>query len=192
MSSHCLGCSSGSASEKHLVRHAGGMHELGEGDGGEETGREAGGECVLGDGVLPVHHLGDQRAGEEEAGGQGREEEEEMISLHRGTVANLDKLDKQSAKEVQSFIEQQHQIQQIQAIVGKITDICWDKCVSKPGKELSDAEKNVTLVCARARWKLTLDGSALQTMASFDFDAAKDKPQEREVSVTFREASAVR
>ena len=32
---------------------------------------------------------------------------------------------------------------QIQAVVGKITDLCWEKCVSKPGANLSDAEKNV-------------------------------------------------
>ncbi|EKX47837.1 hypothetical protein GUITHDRAFT_69150, partial [Guillardia theta CCMP2712] len=36
----------------------------------------------------------------------------------------------------------------IQAIVGKITDICWDKCVSKPGKELTDAEKNCIANCS--------------------------------------------
>jgi hypothetical protein len=53
-------------------------------------------------------------------------------------------LDKKSQKEVQTFIEQQQQMQQVQAIVGKITELCWDKCVSKPGKELSDTEKVVS------------------------------------------------
>jgi len=33
---------------------------------------------------------------------------------------------------------------QIQAVVGKITDLCWEKCVSKPGANLTDAEKNVS------------------------------------------------
>lgn len=28
-------------------------------------------------------------------------------------------------------------------MVGKITDLCWEKCVNKPGASLSDAEKNV-------------------------------------------------
>ena len=55
-------------------------------------------------------------------------------------------LDKKSQKEVQSFIEQQQQVQQIQAIVGKITELCWDKCVSKPGKDLTDSEKLVRRV----------------------------------------------
>ena len=53
-------------------------------------------------------------------------------------------LDKKSQKEVQTFIEQQQQMQQVQAIVGKITELCWDKCVSKPGKDLSDTEKLVS------------------------------------------------
>lgn len=52
-------------------------------------------------------------------------------------------LDKKSQKEVQSFIEQQQQVQQIQAIVGKITELCWDKCVSKPGKDLTESERLV-------------------------------------------------
>jgi import inner membrane translocase subunit TIM8 len=58
----------------------------------------------------------------------------------------LGNLDKKSQKEVQSFIEQQQQMQQVQAIVGKITELCWDKCVSKPGKDLSDTEKLVSSV----------------------------------------------
>ena len=37
-----------------------------------------------------------------------------------------------------------HVCLQIQAVVGKITDMCWDKCVSsKPGKDLTDTENNV-------------------------------------------------
>mmetsp|Transcript_14751 Transcript_14751/g.23425 ORF Transcript_14751/g.23425 Transcript_14751/m.23425 type:complete len:88 (+) Transcript_14751:8-271(+) len=59
------------------------------------------------------------------------------------------KLDKQSAKEVQSFVENQIKLQQIQAVVGKITDMCWDKCVnSKPGKGLTDTEKNCIANCS--------------------------------------------
>ena len=56
-------------------------------------------------------------------------------------------LDKKSQKEVQSFLEQQQQMQQIQAIVGKITELCWDKCVSKPGKDLSETERVVSKDC---------------------------------------------
>mmetsp|Transcript_64181 Transcript_64181/g.171819 ORF Transcript_64181/g.171819 Transcript_64181/m.171819 type:complete len:89 (-) Transcript_64181:35-301(-) len=57
-------------------------------------------------------------------------------------------LDKKSQKEVQSFIEQQQQMQQIQAIVGKITELCWDKCVSKPGKDLTDTERTCLANCS--------------------------------------------
>jgi hypothetical protein len=60
--------------------------------------------------------------------------------------AEFGHLDKKAQKEVASFVEQQQQMQQIQAIVGKITEICWDKCVSKPGKDLSDTEKTVSPV----------------------------------------------
>jgi import inner membrane translocase subunit TIM8 len=59
------------------------------------------------------------------------------------TSSEFSSLDKKSQKEVQSFIEQQQQVQQIQAVVGKITELCWDKCVSKPGKDLTDTEKLV-------------------------------------------------
>ncbi len=61
-------------------------------------------------------------------------------------ASEFSNLDKKSQKEVQSFIEQQQQMQQVQAIVGKITELCWDKCVSKPGKDLSDTEKVVSSV----------------------------------------------
>jgi hypothetical protein len=60
------------------------------------------------------------------------------------TTSDFGSLDKKSQKEVQTFIEQQQQMQQIQSIVGKITELCWDKCVSKPGKDLTDSEKLVT------------------------------------------------
>mmetsp|Transcript_52264 Transcript_52264/g.124486 ORF Transcript_52264/g.124486 Transcript_52264/m.124486 type:complete len:86 (+) Transcript_52264:38-295(+) len=63
-------------------------------------------------------------------------------------AAQAKQLDAKSAKEVQTFIEHQHQIQQIQAVVGKITDLCWEKCVSKPGASLTDSEKNCIANCS--------------------------------------------
>mmetsp|Transcript_54569 Transcript_54569/g.111359 ORF Transcript_54569/g.111359 Transcript_54569/m.111359 type:complete len:89 (+) Transcript_54569:26-292(+) len=64
------------------------------------------------------------------------------------TAAGVGDLDRKSVKEVQSFIEHQQQIQQIQAVVGKITELCWDKCVSKPGKDLTESEKNCVANCS--------------------------------------------
>ena len=53
------------------------------------------------------------------------------------------------AKEVQTYVENQIKLQQIQAVVGRITDMCWDKCVGgDPGKDLTDKQKNCIANCS--------------------------------------------
>mmetsp|Transcript_25939 Transcript_25939/g.65386 ORF Transcript_25939/g.65386 Transcript_25939/m.65386 type:complete len:88 (+) Transcript_25939:63-326(+) len=61
---------------------------------------------------------------------------------------NVNDLDKKSRAEVQSFIEEQQANQQVTAILSKITELCWDKCVPKPGKDLSAAESQCIANCS--------------------------------------------
>ena len=59
------------------------------------------------------------------------------------TVAAMDaEPDEKQARELQSFMEMENQKAVIQAAIGKLTETCFDKCVTKPGNKLDSSEAN--------------------------------------------------
>ena len=51
-------------------------------------------------------------------------------------------------KELQAFMETENQKAVIQAAIGKLTETCFDKCVTKPGAKLDSSEANCIANCA--------------------------------------------
>merc|ERR1712086_279838 len=65
------------------------------------------------------------------------------------TVAAMDaEPDEKQARELQSFMEMENQKAVIQAAIGKLTETCFDKCVTKPGNKLDSSEANCVANCA--------------------------------------------
>lgn len=56
--------------------------------------------------------------------------------------------DTRDAKELQSFLEMENQKAVIQAAIGKLSELCFDKCVNKPGNKLDSSEANCISNCA--------------------------------------------
>jgi import inner membrane translocase subunit TIM8 len=56
--------------------------------------------------------------------------------------------DERDARELQSFLEMENQKAVIQAAIGKLSEICFDKCVVKPGNKLDSSEANCISNCA--------------------------------------------
>ena len=54
----------------------------------------------------------------------------------------------QQSRELQAFMETENQKQVIQAAISKLTETCFDKCVSKPGAKLDSSEANCIANCA--------------------------------------------
>mmetsp|Transcript_5327 Transcript_5327/g.10958 ORF Transcript_5327/g.10958 Transcript_5327/m.10958 type:complete len:89 (-) Transcript_5327:32-298(-) len=50
--------------------------------------------------------------------------------------------------ELRSFVEQENQKAAIQSAIAKLTELCWDKCVGKPGTRLSGYEEDCLGNCA--------------------------------------------
>jgi mitochondrial import inner membrane translocase subunit TIM8 len=57
--------------------------------------------------------------------------------------------DKGPSPELQSFIEREQQLAQVQQMIATLTDVCWDKCVSSPGAYLSGRETSCLDNCAK-------------------------------------------
>mmetsp|Transcript_9345 Transcript_9345/g.23986 ORF Transcript_9345/g.23986 Transcript_9345/m.23986 type:complete len:81 (+) Transcript_9345:100-342(+) len=47
-----------------------------------------------------------------------------------------------------SFLEQEKKKAAVNELVAKLTSVCWDKCVSSPGKKLSYSEDSCLRNCA--------------------------------------------
>ncbi|KAI0235245.1 Mitochondrial import inner membrane translocase subunit tim8, partial [Massospora cicadina] len=56
-------------------------------------------------------------------------------------------LDDQSREELTKFIENEQSKARIQQSVHTLTDLCWDKCVTKIGNRLDSSEENCLKNC---------------------------------------------
>ena len=56
--------------------------------------------------------------------------------------------DERQMKELQSFMETENQKAVIQAAISKLTETCFDKCITKPGAKLDATEANCIANCA--------------------------------------------
>lgn len=54
----------------------------------------------------------------------------------------------QQVAELQQFMETENQKAVIQAAISKLTDICFEKCITKPGNKLDSSEANCVANCA--------------------------------------------
>ena len=70
----------------------------------------------------------------------------------------------QQVAELQQFMETENQKAVIQAAISKLTDICFEKCITKPGNKLDSSEANCVANCA-GRF---LDSSVFVVNGSFD------------------------
>lgn len=58
-------------------------------------------------------------------------------------------VDERDARELQGFLEMENQKAVIQAAIGKLSEICFDKCCpAKPGNKLDSSEANCISNCA--------------------------------------------
>lgn len=58
--------------------------------------------------------------------------------------------DPQAAAAMQAFIQEENQKAAVQQIIAKLTNVCWDKCMSsKPGTKLSNWESECVSNCAQ-------------------------------------------
>jgi len=57
------------------------------------------------------------------------------------------KLDQQAQRELQQFIEMEQQKARFQASVHNLTEMCFDKCISKPGGKLDKSEEACLAYC---------------------------------------------
>ncbi|KAI3941617.1 hypothetical protein MKX01_018207 [Papaver californicum] len=59
-------------------------------------------------------------------------------------------MDGMSSPALQQFIEQEKQRAMLNEMVGKLTDACWDKCItSTPGAKFSSGESSCLSNCAQ-------------------------------------------
>eukprot|EP00325_Prymnesiales_sp_UTEX-LB-985_P008997 CAMPEP_0174714200 /NCGR_PEP_ID=MMETSP1094-20130205/17111_1 /TAXON_ID=156173 /ORGANISM="Chrysochromulina brevifilum, Strain UTEX LB 985" /LENGTH=132 /DNA_ID=CAMNT_0015913505 /DNA_START=79 /DNA_END=478 /DNA_ORIENTATION=+ len=56
--------------------------------------------------------------------------------------------DERQTRELQAFMETENQKAVIQAAISKLTETCFDKCVTKPGTKLDSSEANCIANCA--------------------------------------------
>ncbi|BAF24270.1 mitochondrial import inner membrane translocase subunit TIM8 [Oryza sativa Japonica Group] len=56
----------------------------------------------------------------------------------------------ENSAEMQRFIEQEQQKAMVSEMVGKLTSVCWDKCItSTPGSKFSSGETTCLTNCAQ-------------------------------------------
>ncbi|PKA54820.1 Mitochondrial import inner membrane translocase subunit TIM8 [Apostasia shenzhenica] len=56
----------------------------------------------------------------------------------------------ENSEELQRFLEQEKQKAMISEMVGKLTSLCWDKCItSTPGSKFSSSETSCLTNCAQ-------------------------------------------
>ncbi|KAJ7559856.1 hypothetical protein O6H91_04G104300 [Diphasiastrum complanatum] len=59
-------------------------------------------------------------------------------------------LDSPATAELQSFLEQEKQRAMLNELVAKLTDVCWDKCITgSPGSKFSSSESTCLTNCAQ-------------------------------------------
>ncbi|QDZ17761.1 mitochondrial import inner membrane translocase [Chloropicon primus] len=51
--------------------------------------------------------------------------------------------------QMMSFLEQEKKKAAVNEIIGQLTNICWDKCMSTPGRKLSYGEEQCLSNCAQ-------------------------------------------
>lgn len=55
-----------------------------------------------------------------------------------------------NSAELQQFLEQEKQRMMMSEMVGKLTNVCWDKCItSTPGSKFSSGETTCLTNCAQ-------------------------------------------
>ncbi|KMZ67001.1 Mitochondrial import inner membrane translocase subunit Tim8 [Zostera marina] len=55
-----------------------------------------------------------------------------------------------NSPELQHFLEQEKQKAMVSEMVGKLTNVCWDKCITgSPGNKLSSGETGCLANCAQ-------------------------------------------
>lgn len=59
--------------------------------------------------------------------------------------------------ELQRFLQQEKERAMVTEMVGKLTDVCWDKCItSTPGSKFSSGESSCLTNCAQRYMDLSL------------------------------------
>ncbi|XP_068667482.1 mitochondrial import inner membrane translocase subunit TIM8-like [Aristolochia californica] len=59
--------------------------------------------------------------------------------------------------ELQKFLEQEKDRAMINQMVGKLTEVCWDKCIhSTPGSKFSSSEANCLTDCAKRYFDMSV------------------------------------
>ncbi|KAK1606644.1 hypothetical protein QYE76_030317 [Lolium multiflorum] len=62
-----------------------------------------------------------------------------------------------SSPELQRFLEQEKQNMMMKELVGKLTSICWDKCItSAPGSKFSSGESTCLTNCTQRYLDMTM------------------------------------
>mmetsp|Transcript_29159 Transcript_29159/g.68252 ORF Transcript_29159/g.68252 Transcript_29159/m.68252 type:complete len:85 (-) Transcript_29159:522-776(-) len=56
--------------------------------------------------------------------------------------------DERQMRELQSFMETENQKAVVQAAINKLSEMCFEKCVNKPGAKLDSSEANCIANCA--------------------------------------------
>ncbi len=57
------------------------------------------------------------------------------------------KLDDSGMTEVKGFMEQENQRYQLQQVINRMSEMCWEKCVPTPDRELSKSERTCISNC---------------------------------------------
>ncbi|KAG0501641.1 hypothetical protein HPP92_001713 [Vanilla planifolia] len=56
----------------------------------------------------------------------------------------------ENTEELQRFLEQEKQKAMVSEMVGKLTNVCWDKCITgNPGSKFSSSEISCLTNCAQ-------------------------------------------
>ncbi|KAF6161571.1 hypothetical protein GIB67_009450 [Kingdonia uniflora] len=59
-------------------------------------------------------------------------------------------MDHRPSAELEQFLEQERQKALLQEMVSKLTDVCWDKCITgTPGNKFSNSESSCLSNCAQ-------------------------------------------
>ncbi|KAF9607328.1 hypothetical protein IFM89_033916 [Coptis chinensis] len=62
-----------------------------------------------------------------------------------------------NSAELQHFLDQEKQRAMVQEMVGKLTDVCWDKCITgTPGSKFSSSEATCLSNCAQRYMDMTI------------------------------------
>ncbi|KAM0851435.1 hypothetical protein ACQ4PT_052417 [Festuca glaucescens] len=62
-----------------------------------------------------------------------------------------------SSPELQRFLEQEKQNMMVKELVGKLTSMCWDKCItSAPGSKFSSGETTCLTNCTQRYLDMTM------------------------------------